>query len=365
MPNTMRPWRFHASLRPEMSGRKTALFRLAAVLGALLTGGLFLLILGHNPLSVYMTMLEGALGSPSMQKETIKLAIPLILTGLAVTLAFKMRFWNIGAEGQICAGAIAASYFAYFHNHLPQPVLLIVMAVAAIVGGGLWGLIPAYFKTRFQTNETLFTLMLNYIAIAFITFLREGPWRDPGGGGFAAMPRFIKAARLPEVPFPFVGNVQLGWVVCVVMVVVVSIYLSHTKGGYEIQVVGENVATARYAGFPVNKIIMRTMFMSAGLAGLVGMIQVSGSDKQLTDAVAGGRGFTAVSIAWLGRLSPLGIAIVAILFSMMEKGGSMMQTVYRIPASVSDILQGIILFFVLGSEFFIRYRLVRTGKEAL
>ena len=354
--------RLHVVQRGELTPARTWAYRLLAVLGALMIGGLLLLFLGLNPFSVYGTMLRGALGSAGMQKETLKLMIPLCLATLGVALAFKMRFWNIGGEGQICAGAIAASYFAYFHNGLPRWLLLIVMAVAAIVAGGLWGLVPAYFKTRFGTNETLFTLMLNYIVMYFITYLREGPWRDPQGG-FAAMPRFAKQARLPEVPFPDVGNVHIGWIVMLVMVAFLFIYLRHTKQGYELTVVGENEMTARYAGMPVKKIVMRTMFLSAGICGLVGMLQVAGPDRQLTDAVANGRGFTAVSVAWLARLSPVGILIVSFLFSVLQKGCSMMQTEYRIPASMSDILQGVILFFVLGSEFFIRYR-IALRKEA-
>jgi ABC-type uncharacterized transport system permease subunit len=148
-------------------------YRLLAVLAALAAGGLFLASLGYNPFQVYGTMLSGALGTPGMQRETIKLTIPLALTSLGVLLAFKMRFWNIGAEGQIAAGAIAASYFAYFQSHLPSGILLPLMALAAITAGGLWGLIPAWFKTRFGTNETLFTLMLNYIVMHFITYLRR------------------------------------------------------------------------------------------------------------------------------------------------------------------------------------------------
>lgn len=355
--------RWHVIQRGDMPRGKVYLFRAAALLLALCMGGLFLALLGYNPLNVYTTMLRGALGSSGMQKETVKLMIPLCLTTLGITLAFKMRFWNIGAEGQICAGAIAASYFAYFHNTLPRPVLLCAMAAAAFLAGGLWGLLPAFFKTRFGTNETLFTLMLNYIMGYVITFLREGPWRDPAGG-FAAMPRFVKAARLPEAPIPGIGSVHIGWIVMLVMTVLVFIYLRYTKHGYELTVVGENVNTARYAGMPVSRIILRTMLISAGICGLVGMLQVAGPDRQLTDAVANGRGFTAVSIAWLARLQPFGILLVSFLFSVMDKGASMMQTEFRIPSSMSGILQGVVLFCVLGAEFFITYKIIRRKEHA-
>ena len=351
-----KPWVMpHVVQRGEVRPALAWMYRVLAVLFALSMGGAFLMLQGLNPFSVYGTMFRGALGTAGMQKETLKMTIPLALTSLGVLLAFRMKFWNIGAEGQIAAGAIAASYFAYFQPHLPNCLLLPVMAVSAFLFAGLWGLVPAWFKTRFGTNETLFTLMLNYIVFYLITYLREGPWRDPAGG-FAATPRFPKQARLPEVPFPFVGNLHIGWIVLFVMVILVFVYLRYSKHGYEITVVGENIRTARYAGMPVSRIIMRTMFLSAGIAGLAGMLQVAGPDRQLTDAVAGGRGFTAVSVVWLARLSPAGCLVVSFLFAAMQKGCSMMQTEFRIPASMSDILQGIILFSVLGAEFFLQYR---------
>ena len=353
----------HIVQRGEVKPALTWAYRALAAAFALAMGGVFLAFLGYSPFNVYGTMLRGALGSAGMQKETLKLTIPLALTALGVLLAFKMRFWNIGAEGQIAAGAIAASYFAYFQSHLPSGLLLSLMAVSGFVAGGLWGLVPAWFKTRFGTNETLFTLMLNYIIFHFITYLREGPWRDPGGG-FAATPRFPRQARLPELPFPFVGNLHIGWIVVLVMVIGIFIYLRYTKQGYEITVVGENERTARYAGMPVKRVILRTMFLSAGICGLAGMLQVAGPDRQLTDAVAGGRGFTAVSVVWLARLSPAGVLAVSFLFAALQKGCSMMQTEYRIPASMSDILQGIILFCVLGAEFFLQYRVMFRKKVA-
>ena len=355
--------RVYIQFRPEMSRSKTIVYQLLPILFGLMTGGIFLLCMGHNPFSVYGTLVQGALGSVSMQKETIKMMIPLCVTALGITLAFKMRFWNIGAEGQICVGAICASYFAYFHNTMPQWALILCMGVSAFVGAGLWGLIPAFFKVRFGTNETLFTLMLNYIIIYFIQFLKEGPWRDNTMGGFASMPRFVKEARLPEVPIPFIGNVHIGWIVMLVLVAYLTFYLRYTKQGYELTVVGENMNTAKYAGMPVNKIIFRTMLLSAGICGLAGMLQVAGPDRQLSEQIANGRGFTAISIAWLSKLSPTIILFVSFLFAVMQKGCSVIQTQYNVPAAMGDILQGIILFFVLGSTFFVRYRLV-FAKEA-
>ena len=264
-----------------------------------------------------------------------------------------MRFWNIGAEGQICLGAIAASYFALFHSDWPQPVLLMTMALAGILAGGLWGVIPAVFKARFGTNETLLTLMLNYVASYIIQFLREGPWKDPGAMGFPKIAMFDKAARMPTVL-----GVHAGWIIALVLVVLVFIYLKFTKQGYELSVVGENENTARYAGMDVRKIIVRTMFLSAAICGLAGMLQASGADKTLTDTVAGGVGFTAITVAWLSQLNPFAILLVSFLFGCLEKGSGTIQSLLNISPSAAEVLQGVILFFVLGSEFFIGFRVI-------
>lgn len=345
------------SKRADISTGKAWCVRLCAIALALLTGGAFVAILGYNPLQIYATMIDGSLGSKMGLELTAKLTVPLLITSLGVALAFKMRFWNIGGEGQICVGAIAATYFALFHSDWPQWILLIVMALAAIVAGGLYGVIPAYFKCRFGTNETLLTLMLNYIALYAIQALQQGPWRDPSQLGFFKIARFDRSARLPEVL-----GVHVGWIVALTLVVVVYIYMRHSKQGYELSVVGENEATARYAGMSVKRVVIRTMFISAGLCGLTGMLQASGADKTLNDTVAGGVGFTAITVAWLARLNPVGMLIVSVLFCILEKGCASVQSVYNLSAATAEVLQGIILFFVLGSEFFLTHRVHLAGE---
>jgi simple sugar transport system permease protein len=268
--------------------------RILAFLSALVAGGLFILCIGYNPFLVYTTIISGAFRSKMAIQATIKFMIPLLISSLGIILAFKMKFWNIGAEGQIIAGAIFASYFALFHKDWPHAVLLIVMFLAGFIGGGLWGLIPAFFKAKFSTNETLFTLMLNYIALHTITFLRDGPWKDPGSSGFPKIARFDGNAQLNKV-----FGVQFGWIIALVLVVLVYIYMKYSKQGYEISVVGESQATARYAGMNVKKIILRTMILSGGICGITGMIQASGSDMTLASSVAGGVGFTAIIVACL------------------------------------------------------------------
>ncbi|MBH1941165.1 ABC transporter permease [Mobilitalea sibirica] len=339
--------------KTEISVGKTIVLSLLALLAAIIAGGIFILAIGQNPFEIYTTIVKGAWRSSMATKGTIKIAIPLLIAALGITPAFQMKFWNIGAEGQIIMGGIFATYFALFFDHLPHGLLLVIMFVAGMVGGGLWGLIPAYFKTRFGTNETLFTLMLNYIALYMIKFFIEGPWRDPASSGFPKIATFTKNARLDQI-----FGVHAGWLIGLVLVVVLFIYLTFTKQGYEISVVGESVNTARYAGMNVKKIIMRTMFISGAICGIAGMTQVTGAAYTLGEGVAGGVGFTAITVAWLSKLNPLFILVVTLLFSMLEKGCSVMQSTFGLSSAVSGILQGIILFFILGFDFFTRYRFV-------
>lgn len=338
--------------RTALNGGRAAAYRLVAVALALAVGGLFIWALGHNPAKVYATLFNGALGSDSARRETVKLAIPLLITSLGVTLAFKMRYWNIGAEGQISMGATAATYFALFHSDWPQPTLLVVMALAGFVAGGLWGTLPGVLKARFGTNETLLTLMLNYVATFFIQYLRIGPWKDPGGS-YPKIAMFEKSARLPMAL-----GVHIGWIVALVLAALVYLYLRRAKQGYELAVVGENENTARYAGMSVRRIIVRTAFLSAAVCGLAGMLQASGAERTLSETVAGGAGFTAIAVAWLSNLHPVGIIMVSLLFGCLEKGSRTISSLFSISTSAAELLKGIILFFVLGSEFFVNYRLV-------
>ena len=345
--------------RDGMAGAGQWGIRIAAILLALVVGGLVILLSGNNPIQGYAIIVEGALGKTSGIRQTVKNFIPLLGTALAIAPCFKMKFWNIGAEGQIIMGAIFATYFGVFHGDWPKAVLLPVMFLAGIVGGGLWGAIPAFFKTRFGTNETLLTLMLNYIALYLIMFLREGPWRDPSNMAFPQIATIGENARLGEV-----FGVHAGWIVALVLVVLVFVYMKYTKHGYEISVVGESQNTARYAGMNVSKIVLRTMFISGAICGLAGMVQVSGNTYNLSDGIAGGVGFTAIIVAWLARLNPFVIVVITALFSILEKGSSVMQSAFGLSSAVSDILQGIILFVVLAVDFFTRYALViRGGKE--
>ncbi|MHB8063354.1 MAG: ABC transporter permease [Ruminiclostridium sp.] len=351
---------FRVVKRTDLTKKQSVSFRLLAILGALLTTSIFILILGFNPLQVYMSMLNGSFGSMYRFREAIIQTIPLVVTSLGISVAFRMKFWNIGAEGQIIMGAFAASYFALFGSTLPIWVLLPLMFVAAVVAGGIWALIPAFFKAQFGTNETLFTLMMNYIAQKLIVYVQYGPWKDPKALGAGKIALFKDNAALPEV-----FGIHLGWIIAIVLVILVYIFINKTKRGYEIQVIGESENTARYAGMNVKKVILSSLLLSGALCGIAGMFQVSGVNNTLSYQVANGVGFTAIITTWLAGLSAPIIVIVCFLFAILQQGGTFIQTAFSIHASVAQLIQGMILFFVLGSEFFVQYRLVRNQNTAI
>ena len=345
--------------RDTMARGKKWAIRLGAIVLALAVGCLFVAVLGHNPLQVYQEILRGSLGGPSVRRVTVRVAIPLLGAALAIAPAFKMRFWNIGAEGQIMMGAIAASWLGLFWaQRLPRPALLLAMALVSLVAGGIWGLIPAFFKAKWGTNETLFTLMLNYIALGIEAYLQNGPWKDPKATGFPIIAMFDQNARLPKV-----FGVHIGWIVVLALTVGMFVYMKYSKHGYEIAVVGESERTARYAGMNVARIIMRTMFLSGAIAGLMGFLVVAGADYTLNTGTSGGVGFTAIIVAWLAQLNPFVMVLIAGLLAVLTKGSNAIQTSFKIPASAADVLSAILLFFMLGCEFFINYRLVFRHRE--
>lgn len=344
--------------RPEISRAKNIAIRIGSILLALVVCGLFFfMVTGLNPLEVYFKMLEGSFGTRYRFNESIVKTIPLVITSLGIALAFKMKFWNIGAEGQISMGAFAASAVAFSFPYLPSYLLLIIMAAAGAIGGGLWALIPAFFKSKWRTNETIVTLMLNYVALKFITYLQFGPWRDPKATGFPKIANFADGAVLPKV-----FGIHIGWIIALLLVILMYIFMNLSKIGYEVAVIGESENTARYAGINIKKTIITVMLISGGLCGLTGMIQASAVSNSLNLDVSGGVGYTAIITTWLSKLSAPFIVLASFLFAVLVEGGSYIQTVFNIPSSIADMLQGIILFFVLGTEFFIRYRLVTKKK---
>ncbi len=343
--------------RAEPSPFRENLLRVAAVACALAASAVIMAFIGLNPFDVYAKMLAGSLKSAYRFHETVNKAIPLVLLSLGTTVAFRMKFWNIGGEGQFYLGAFGASLVAFAFPGLPSYVLIPFMLTTAFAMGGSYALVPAFLKSRFQTSETLVTLMLNYIALKWISFLQYGPWKDPEANGFPKIATFVDGAILPK----FLG-IHSGWLVAVALAVVMHFVLKKSKLGYEIDVLGESEATARYAGMSVARVTFVAILLSGGLCGIAGMVQASAIEHSLSDQLSGGLGFTAVITTWLARLSPPMILVVSFLFAILLQGGAFLQTSLGMPATVADILQGVIIFFVLGSEFFVRYRFVPVAR---
>ena len=333
---------------------------------ALVVGALMLLAIGKNPFFAYRDMVVGSFGTAIASAETIRIAVPLLIASVAVGFAFKMKFWNIGAEGQILAGAIFSSYIVIHsinnNNYIGRLPLHLIMVILAMVGGALFGFLPAYFKTKWETNETLFTLMLNYVAIHYVAYLQSlRSWQHPD----STYPKIVDFATFTngKVALPRLFGVHIGWIFAIIIAVIAYFYLTKTKHGYEISVVGDSLNTARYAGMNTRWIQIRTLLISGALCGFAGYLQVAGANHTLTATTAGGVGFTAITVAWLAKLNPFVMIPIAIFIAMLQKGSLFIQSTMRIPAAAADLLTGLILFFMLGSEFFIEYKLVFRSKH--
>jgi ABC-type uncharacterized transport system permease subunit len=349
----MIPLRVEKRLTPSRAA--SFLVPFISLLLALIFGGIILLTAGANPLTTYKAMFLGAFGSKYSLSETMVKAIPLMLCGLGVSIAFRMLFWNIGAEGQLAVGGIAAAGVALFGAELlPTALLLPVMFVAGFVAGALWGLVPALLKALIRVNEIITTLMMNYIAILWVEYLFYGPWKDPAGYGFPGTAQFPEAGWLPRLPGT---RLHLGLAFAIMAAIFIWLVLGRTKWGYEIRVIGENPRAATYAGISLMRNIILVMILSGGLAGLAGMAEVSGIAHRLQKGLTVGYGYTAIIVAWLGKLNPWGVLLVAILLAGLLVGGDQIQITMQLPAAVALILQGAILFFMLGGELFTRYRL--------
>ena len=287
----------------------------------------------------------------------------LLCISVALAPAFKMRFWNIGAEGQVLAGGIAtAACMIYLGGKIPTPLLFLVMILASVAAGALWGFIPALFKAKWGTNETLFTLMMNYIAIQ-ITSYCVALWENPYGSNKVG----IINPQTKAGWFPKLFGQQYTWNVLIVLAltVLVFLYLKYSKQGYEIAVVGESENTARYAGINVRHVILRTMLISGAVCGIAGFIGVAGVDHTISTNTAGGRGFTAIIIAWLAKFNTITMVIITSLIVFLNQGAGQIVSDYSklgINDYVAEIIKGIILFFILGSEFFVNYRLIFRGS---
>lgn len=355
---------FHIVKRDALPLWKSWGIRIIAVVAALLVSAVITVLLtGENPLSVYATMIDGAVGTSRRVWSLMQNVAILLCVSLAVTPAFKMKFWNIGAEGQVLVGGLAtAACMILCGNSLPSYVLFPLMIVASVAAGALWAVIPAIFRAYFNTNETLFTLMMNYIAIQLVSYFTY-IWSVPKGSGhIGVINGETYAGWLPKV---FGQDYVINIIVVICLTVLVYFYLNHRKSGYEIAVVGESENTARYVGINVKKVIIRTLIVSGVIAGLAGFLLVSGTDHTISRDTAGGRGFTAIMVSWLAKFNPFYMILTSLLIVFLQKGAGEISTIYSLNASFSDIITGIIIFFIIGSEFFINYRLKfrESGKK--
>lgn len=345
--------------RVDLSPWTAAAMRVGSVLVALLASAVLLEATGSDALKVYATLWDGAFGSVFGFTETLVRTIPLLLCGLGVALAFRMLLWNIGAEGQFHMGAFAAAGIALSFGDWPAWLLLPAMAIAAMLAGGAWCLLPALARAYLSTNEVITSLLLNYVAINWILYLVYGPWKDPYGFNFPFSPEFSENAMIP----PLIGRVHAGLLVALLMAVLIHVILQRTRWGYEIRVVGESATAARYAGIPIVRNIVLVMFVSGALAGLAGMMEVSGVIGRLQRDISPGYGYTAIIVAYLARLHPLALVLAAFLFGGLQAGGYSLQ-ILGVPLASVYMIQGSILFFVLAGEALSQYRIRWVGAPA-
>ena len=360
----------HISKRDTISLSKAWSIRAIAILLALIVDGIIIYaIVKMNPLKVYVSLASGAFGTSKRMWFTIRDCMILTCIAIGLAPAFKMRFWNVGAEGQMLVGGIATAFWMInFAGKMNTVMLFLCMAISAIVAGGIWGLIPGFFKAKWNTNETLFTLMMNYIAIQLTSFA-VSKWENPPGSnsiGTINSKGDVKYVGWIGNMFSDGYNKDFMWTVIIVLVLaaLVYLYLKYTKHGYEIAVIGDSVNTARYAGMNVGRIMMRTMFLSGAICGLVGFMVASGANMTLSDTVAAGNGFTAITVAWLSQLNAFAMIVISLMLAILSKGAETLQTRLMVPTSISDIITGILLFCMLGCEFFINYQIIFRGKSS-
>lgn len=332
---------------------------IGSVIIAFLIAGIILKQIGGQPLVVMRFFFQATFGSWAVISDTLVKATPLILVGLGCTVAFKMKLWNIGAEGQFYMGAFFASLVVLLpmvSADASRWTVIPLMMVMGMIGGALWGFIPGFLKARFAVNEIITTLMLNYVAILWNNFWIFNAWSD---AGFQMTPQFMRAAWLPRLTdyarqYPTLSGMtlHLGILIAILAAVIVWWILERSRWGYEIKLTGDNKEAARYAGINISRNIILVMMFSGALAGLAGMSEISGVVHRLQERISPGYGFTGIIIAWLAKLNPIAVIPVSILFGALIVAGREIQ-----PAGLSSLLQGIVLFMVISSDFLLRYKI--------
>ncbi|MBD0383369.1 ABC transporter permease [Paenibacillus sedimenti] len=351
--------RFHLPYRFEIdsTGRESPWWMtIVSIALALLVCGVFIALNGMNPMTVYAKMLIGAFGSSFGITETFVKAIPLLLCGIGVSIAYRISVWNIGAEGQFLAGAMAATAVTIYFPHLPMYISIPFMVVASIAAGGIWGLLTAIPRTYFQVNELITSLMLNYVAMLGLNYAVFGPWKDPKGFNFPGSPMFTAAQSLPTFG---TSRLHMGVVFAIAAVLLYAFVIRFTRWGYELRLIGANGEAARNAGIRISRHVLVVMIISGGLAGLAGMSEVSGIAHRLMYGISPGYGYTAIIVAWLAKLNPAGLVISSVLFGGLIVGGYSVQTI-GLPSSISSMIQGAILFFLIAGGMAGKIRLRRN-----
>lgn len=366
--------------RDAMPGwQRACIYALALLLALIVCSAVIVAFTGLNPVTVFKTMFETTFGTPDLAWKnramsiwtTVRDTMILLCVALALVPAFRMRFWNIGGEGQILVGGLATAFaMRQFGDAMPTWLLFTCMVCFSLLAGMVWGLLPAVFKAFWNTNETLFTLMMNYIAIQIVSAFSILWEAKQGSGSIGVINKATKAGHMTTswLSGAFgTKNYIIDVMIVLALTILIFIYMKYTKHGYELTVVGESGNTARYAGINVRRVIIRTMALSGALCGLAGFILVSGSSHTISTNTAGGRGFTAIIVAWLAKFNPFMMIVISFFLVFMDYGAKGVATSCGLNKAFSDIITGIILFFILGSEFFINYRLVFRGgrKEAL
>ena len=333
---------------------------IVSILVALFVAGFLLLAAGVNPLQAYLEIVQESLGSLYGISETLVKTTPLIFASLGVSLAFRMQIWNIGAEGQIYMGACGATAVALFSGLENPAVMITAMFFAAFLSGGLWAGVAGLLRARWQVNEVIVTLLMNYIAILGVDYLIYGPWKDPKGFNFPLTAQFSDAARLTEY---FDTRLHSGFFLALFCALLLYLFMERTVWGYEIKVIGSNPKAARYAGMNTGMAIFFVLFLSGAIAGIAGFGEVAGLQHRLQHGISPGYGYTAIIIAWLARRSALGVVIVSFLMGVLLVGGDSLQLTWQLPVAFVYAFQGLILFFLLASDFFINNRLKLAREE--
>lgn len=347
---------FYFEKKENISNRSKIIISLISILIGIIFGGVAIAVVGINPVAVYKSLFLNAFGSWYAFSETLVAATPLLLITSGLILVFRMSVWNIGSYGQYIMGAIFSSYFAIFMPpDLSKPVMLGLMFFGGMLGGALWALIPAVLKVFWEVNEVISTLLLNYIALYVLKFLMYGSWRNPTSYGFPLSKPFPESAQLPII-FQHT-RVSLGFVFALLAIVAIWFIISKTKFGYEVKVIGNNPATAKYAGISVGKNIIIAMMISGALAGLAGMVQVSGIIHFLQIKINAVYGYTSIIVAWVSYLNPFLSFISSILFGGLESGGYSIQISMRVSYGIVGLIESIALFSVVGAQIFLNYRL--------